>query len=707
MSQSAANDLPVLRPELRLLDGAPTTAGTPTWLIHDPLQSRFIQIDAAAHETLAAWRECRTVEELIDRVNARGTLVLERASVDALIGFLQQNKLTIEAPRDGWRHFASEHARARRSAWAWLIHNYLFFRIPLWHPQSFLERTLPAVRWLGSRAVTVVVGLLGAAGIYLVSREWEAYSTTFQNLFTWEGALVMAAALLAVKAAHELGHAYTAVRFGCRVPTIGVAFMLLAPLLYTDVTDAWRLRDRRQRLSIDSAGIRVEIAIAALALFLWAFLPDGPMRSLAFVLSAASVVSSLVINLNPFMRFDGYYLLSELLGIENLQARAFVLGRWKLRSVLLGIARPCSEQLPRWQINTLIAYAYLTWAYRLALFIGIALIVYHYFFKVLGVTLFLAEIVYFVLRPVWSEIVEWWALRTEIARSRRALATLACAAAMLLLASLPWSTRVEIPAVIEARELQQVYPPRPARILAVHVLHGARVAAGDPLVTLSSPDIEQEIALARVRLRLAELKYARRGADAIDRESSIVLENEITALASRIEGLQRELEELVLRAPFAGSIVELNAELHAGRWVRPSELVAVVADRRGAVLKGYVPEADLWRIAPGSDGRFVPDQVDRPGVPVTVSDVALGSSSTIEILDLASTFGGRVGATSSGTDRLVPAAAQYLVQLSADHAADHYELAARGMAIVAGKPESLLARAWRQSLKVMLREGGA
>ena len=109
---------------------------------------------------------------------------------------------------------------------------------------------------------------------------------------------------------------------------------------------------------------------------------------------------SLAINLNPFMRFDGYYILADLMRIENLQSRSFNLGVWRLREILFASGAPCPEPLPPRTVRWLAIYAWLTWLVRLVTFTGIALAVYAYFFKLLGIVLFLFEIVYFVARPI-------------------------------------------------------------------------------------------------------------------------------------------------------------------------------------------------------------------------------------------------------------------------------------------------------------------
>ncbi len=705
--KAAANPLPRLRAELELLPGAAAANGAPNWLVHDPLLNRFLQIDAATCETLKAWPFCRTIGELVEHVNAAGRAELDEQSAGALISFLQANRLTVEAPSDGWRHFAREHDARQHSLLGALVHNYLFFRIPLVRPQAWLERTLGIVRPFISMPARLAMFVMGLLGLYLVSREWDAFTASFDGLATWEGAALMAATLILVKAAHELGHAYTTVAYGCRVHTMGVAFVVMAPLLYTDVTDSWRLRDRRKRLMIDGAGILVELGIAAVALFLWAFLPPGAARSIAFTLSVVSVASSLAVNLNPFMRFDGYYLLSEYLGVDNLQSRAFEFGRWKMRELLFGLGLPPPEEVPRRLRAILIGYAWLVWIYRLVLFVGIAVLVYQYFFKVLGIILFAIEIVFFVARPIYGELRFWMRERRKIVARKRFVVTATLAVATVTACIIPWSTRVEIPAVVESARLQAVHPGRAARVVEVSLRQNADVKGGDILVRLESPEIDQEIRQTLTRLALARFQHGRRGADVDDRGSSIVLESSMESLQTRLEGLEKERAELVLRAPFDGRVVEIDPELAPGRWVNPKEPVAIVAGVGDLVVRGYVRETDLWRIFTGSTGTFVPEMPLRQSLSVRVDTVATSGASEIEIADLASVNTGRIEVSPAEGRRLVPTSAQYLVRMSATSTGNNTELSVRGVVVAEGKAESLLAASWRQVVKVLLRETGA
>ena len=654
--------LPKLRSELDLIKGAPAVTGEATWLIQDPLQNRFIQIDQPTYEVFSLWTDCSTAMELLAQVRARGNVDIDADDITTLIEFAVRNKLVDQTESGSWKAHLQEQNARLRSPLEWAAHNYIFFRIPLWQPQTFLNKTLPIARLFGTRKFHLALVLMATLGLYLTSRQWEAFATTFQHVFTWEGAGLVGIALIFVKIAHEMGHAYSAAHYGCRVPSMGISFMLMAPLLYTDVTDAWRLTDRRQRLMIAAAGILVELGIAAIALFAWAFMPDGPIRSVTFILAVVSFATSLLVNLNPLMRFDGYYLLSDWLGIENLQPRSFEMARWNLREWLFGFGIPCPEQLSRRHHRIMIAYGWAVWIYRLALFIGIALIVYHFFFKVLGIALFLFEIIYFIARPIWSELKIWYQLRASIRTSRRTRLTVAALAGIILIGCIPWSSRVEIPAVLEPRNLANVYPAKPARIAAIHVRHGQTVAAGDPLVTFVSPDIEKNIALATTKLRLLRMQHARRVADAADREATLELESTIVSLNAQIQGLKKEQDEFVSRAPISGKVVEFNSDFHVGRWVAATHMIAIIASPKKLVVRGYVSESDLWRIKSGSHGKFVPEAIQRPTIDVVVEDLSVGGSPSIDIQDLSSAHGGRIAVQAEQSGKL-PITAQYLIRM--------------------------------------------
>ena len=699
--------LPRLREDLIVSPGPRSAAGAPTWLIYDPLRHRFIDIDAATFEVLSQWRNHTTVESLALAVALRNGQPANPAEIDRLASFFVGSQLTSGSPGGDWRALSKQAASRPHGLLMTLIHNYLFFKIPLANPQAFLESTKPLVAPFFHWTVQGFIALIGLVGLYLVSHQWDEFLLETRGLATLGGVASFGATLFVVKAFHELGHGYSAIRHGCRVPSMGLAFMMMAPLLYTDVTDAWRLQDRRKRLAIDSAGIAVELGFACLATFVWVFLPDGLARHIAFLIATTSWTMSLAINLNPFMRFDGYYIMSDLLGVPNLQSRAFALGGWQMREFLFRLRVPCPENLPGRLQTTLVAYAWSVWIYRFFLFLGIAAVVYACFFKLLGIILFAFEIGYFLARPIVKELTTWWTMRKPILRSPRSYLTFAVAACGLALFVVPWSTRVTVPAVIDAGEVARLYPPRAGRIQSVLVKPGDRVEKGQALIQIEQPDLDHEIETTAAKRDVVHLRLDRQSADRDDRDDKLVLESELASLTNRLAGLALERGELLIKSPQAGTVAELNPALHAGRWIAVKEQIALITGPASAKVRGYLSEDGLWRVEPSSAGLFVPDVPMAAAAHVTVTTIAAGSAGAIDIPELASTHGGRIEVQADSRQRLIPASAQYLIALSVSGNTVPPGTTIRGTVLLEGRAESFFASVYRRALKILVRESGA
>jgi len=277
---SADTPLPELREELQFMQAAEDAGRAGGFLIHDPLRNSYFHIGGMAAKALSCWRAGTAggvLEALRERYGVRASL----EDIGGLLRFVHGNGLAREAA-GGWRALFGQAMRLRKGPVSALLHNYLFFRVPLVRPEKFLRAALPYVRWLGSRGGIWLILLISLAGLYMTGRQWDVFKATFMGFLTLKGLALYALTLVIVKVGHELGHAFIATHFGCRVPTMGVAFLVMMPMLYTDVTDAWKLRSRKARLLIGAGGMLVELGLAGVALFLWAFLPEGPMRAAAF-----------------------------------------------------------------------------------------------------------------------------------------------------------------------------------------------------------------------------------------------------------------------------------------------------------------------------------------------------------------------------------------------------------------------------------------
>lgn len=655
-----APQLPLLREDVVLEPGPTLRGGAPSWTLHDPVRNRFFRISWIEFEILCRWR-FRRAQAIVDGVNRETALSIEPADVEHVLAFLERAELLLRPTAEGTAQLMAR--RAPRGNWlSWLTHSYLFIRIPLLRPEGPLRAMLPFVAWVYGRAFLLITLIAGATGLILALQQWDSFLAAMPWFFSLEGALVAGLALFASKALHEIAHGLTAVRYGCRVPTMGVALLVLAPVLYTDTSAAWRLRDRRQRLAIGAAGVVSELYLAMYALLLWHFLPDGLLRSAVYIWATTTWILTVAINVSPFLRFDGYYLLSDFVDIPNLQERAFALTKHRIRTLLFGFEEEPPEYWPERTRTFLIAYALTTWIYRFFLFLGIALLVYHLFFKALGIILFAVEIWYFIMRPVVHELAGW---RTRLQRhgvTRRSLITFAALALLVAVFFVPWRTSLHLPAVMVAADHAQLYAPLAAKVAEVRVRIGQRVAAGEAVVRLSAPDLDFKLAQAERVLASLSAQAQALALNGGDPSRASIMLQQIAAARAEVQALERERERLVLKAPFDGVVAELAEPLGADEWLKAGEAVAFIADLSAVRIDAYVEEADLGRIAPGAAAVFVPADIAQPRIDARVSSLDETAVRVLTDLELASRHGGHIAVREAQNGQLVPEIPVYRVR---------------------------------------------
>ncbi|PMY40352.1 biotin/lipoyl-binding protein [Pseudomonas sp. FW306-2-2C-D06C] len=696
-------DLPGLRADLQLSAAAPALDGSPRWTLADPVRGRYFKLGAAAMRLLRHW-SLGDAGQVLRAANREPGLPLGGAELDELLGFLRSHDLITALDPQQRASYELKAAAQHQSLWQVLLHQYLFFRIPLWRPDAFLNRAWPWLARFGPGLLRYGLPLTLGLGVFLVSRDWQRFLATFPHLFSLGGALAFGVALFFAKLCHEFGHAFMAKRAGCRVQSMGVAFMVLLPMFYTDVSDAWRVNDRRARLLIGAGGVLAELLLASIALLAWSLLPDGPARTAAFMLASATWITTLVINLNPFMRFDGYFLLSDFWEVDNLQGRAFALCRWRLREALFGYRQPAPEPWSPAMQRRLLWWGYGSWLWRAVLFFGIALAVYHLFFKLLGIFLMLVELVWFIFLPIVREWREWWTRREQADALRVLLSSLGLVAVLLLVA-VPWRSSVEVPAMLEAGRASALHAPVAARVRQVNVSDGQAVSKGQVLVELESPDLASRQAIARREIEIQQLQMRRRAGRSETAADAGIVEQQLAEAVAEYRGLSAQRERLLLRAPETGQLRDLLPQLQVGRWVSPKDpLVRVVEP--GARLRGFLAEADLWRVAPGAPGRFIADDPMHPALEVQLTEVDTNGVAYIDQEALTSDHHGPIAVRRDENHRAEPVQAHYGARLKVLDASVTPSQPLRGVVVLQGRGESLLGTAWRRLAALGVRESG-
>ena len=672
--------LPALRQDLRILKAAPAADGRARWLLHDPVAGRFHRLGQHVIEILS------------------GKVEPSEAETESVSRFLVQNKLV--AAGLGADTLTREDLAARPSLGQLLVHKYLFFRIPLVRPQRFLNALAPWISFIFSKPFWILTALTGLFGLLLTAQQWDAFKSTFVGFLTLEGLLGYGAALVVIKALHELGHGFAAQRYGVRVPVMGVAFLVMFPVLYTDTTEGWAVPERRKRVIIDAAGMATELMIACFAIFAWSFLPDGPARQVAFFLATTSWTMSLLVNLNPCMRFDGYYLISDSLGVANLQATGFGLGKWKMRKTLLGWddpKPPLDDADGAGLERLMLIYAYGTWVYRFFLFIGIAILVHHLFPKAIGIILFCVEILMFIALPISRELKVWASRRAEVLNNRRGRTSLAVMSTLILALCLPLSGRVSAPALISPAEQYDIFAPVAAKLDALHVTHNQSVAKGDLLFTLNSAQLDQQIREAELELLSAKAQLARAEATQSFREEIGPLRDALARAEQNLEGAQRLQDQLRVYAPLSGRVDLQDHLMHVGRHVGPAQPVMRVQSAV-TIIRARVPDTAAHRLKPGAEAKLI---VDGQAMPARLDTLAPVAEHTLSLPPLASVHGGPLMVDRDARGRLIPRQPQIAATLQLDAAVEREAL---GRVFIEAERTSVAARIWRRVAGVLIRE---
>lgn len=695
--------LPSLRADLQLTPASPALDGSPRWTLADPVRGRYFKLGVAAMRLLRHW-SLGDPEQVLHAANREPGLPLGGSDLEQLLGFLRSHDLISALDPQQRDSYSLKAAAQRQTLWQILLHQYLFFRIPLWRPDAFLNRAWPWLARFGPRVLRFGLPATLGLGVFLVSRDWQRFIATFPHLFSLGGALAFGVALFFAKLCHEFGHAFMAKRAGCRVQSMGVAFMVMLPMFYTDVSDAWRVNDRRARLLIGAGGVLAELLLASIALLAWSLLPDGPARTAAFMLASATWMTTLVINLNPFMRFDGYFLLSDFWEVDNLQGRAFALCRWHLRETLFGYGEPAPEPLSPSLQRRLLVWGYGSWLWRAVLFFGIALAVYHLFFKLLGIFLMLVELVWFIFLPIVREWREWWSRRDQAYAPRVLLSALGLLAFVLFLA-LPWRSAVELPSMLEAGRVSALHAPVAARVKVVNVHDGQKVAQGDVLIELESPDLDSRQAIVRREIQIQQLQMRRQASRSETAADAGIVEQRLAEAVAEYRGLAAQRERLLLRAPHAGSVRDLLPQLAVGRWLAPKEPLARVVEE-GVRLRGYLAEAELWRVAPGARGRFIADDPMHSAIAVQLIEVDTNGAAYVDQEALTSDHHGPIAVRRDPQQRAEPVQGQYGARMSSLDEAPTPVQPLRGVVVLQGRGESVLGVAWRRMAALGVRESG-
>jgi putative peptide zinc metalloprotease protein len=549
-------------------------AGEQAWTVTDPIAGRYYQLRDEERFVLDLCDGRRSLDEIrlaFERRYAPRRLALRQ--LQAYLGALHgQGLLISDAPGQGatlLRRGDSARRRERLAAWS----NPLAVRFGAIDPDRFLSRLYPLARWVFHPLALLVWVSIVASAAGLVALQFDEFVRRLpelRDLFAPGNLVWLAGTLATVKVLHELAHALTLQRLGGRCREIGAMLLVFTPCLYCDVSDAWRLTDRWRRAAVGAAGIACEAVLAALATHLWWHSEPGLLNTLCLNAMVVCSVGTVMFNGNPLLRYDGYYILSDLVNVPNLgQQAGQVVSRWA-QQFFLGLDAVEPRLLAARGRTLLAAWWVASQAYRCLLLVAIVWLLHDvlrpYGAQAAAALVGLLAVLSMVVPPTWRAVSLLSRPETARRMNRTRLLVRGGAAAALVAGALavPLPFRVYAPAELQPVAGRIVYVTVPGRLPDAGDTRplaalGQTVVADQVLVVLENDELALEVARLegeqdRLARRLAALE-ARRGNDPAAAAAIPATREALLDAQSRLGHRRQDRDRLSLRAPVAGTVL--------------------------------------------------------------------------------------------------------------------------------------------------------
>ena len=571
------------------------------YLLQDQSSGRHHRVDETAFHFIGRMDGKRSTDEIWHSLlnQLRENTPTQDDAIEILCQLSDNDLLQCEITPNVAELFRRRFEKDRKRRIAML--NPLSFRVPLFDPDALLVRMAPLARMLVHPATLVLWLVVFVLGLLAAGSHWsEITAFASVHMLTPKYLLLLWLCYPIIKTFHELGHGLTVKAWGGEVRETGVSILMLVPVPFVDASAASAFPEKHRRAAVGAAGMMVELFFAALATFVWINVEDGFVRDVAFILMVIGGVSTVLFNGNPLLRFDGYYVLSDLLDVPNLGPRSNAYVSYLAQRYLLKIESAVSPVTAKGEPSLLAPYAILSFGYRW--FIAVLIVFwcgrYSFWLGMLAGALVGFSM---IVKPI-AKLVEFLRKSPLLSRSRSRSYAIAGGAAVALVLVL-----FVIPAPFSTTAQGVVWLPEHARVRAqtggfvVEVLaaDGQEVKKGDALLVLSDPELLAQAAAARAQAYALEIEYTR--AMGIDTPMSQSIKEELAAKRAEVVDLQRRIDSLRVVSQVDGRLVMPRPQDLPGKYVARGEVLAHVLRSEDIAVKVAVPQADAGLITSGTE----------------------------------------------------------------------------------------------------------
>lgn len=605
--------------------------GVRYYVIKDPIALKYHRLPAEQYYALQQLDGERSLDQIREALTRRFPTVRPSvAETQELIAKLHQEGLVVSnRPGQGVAR-AEQHRETQNRGVASAVFNLLSIRLPGVDPDRFFQWVLPLTRWMFHPITLIAAGLLILSSLLLVTMEADLLRQRLpaaSQFFGWKNLLCLWVVMGVTKIFHEIGHGLSCRYYGAECHQIGVTLLAFFPTLYCDVTDSWMLPNKWHRILIGAAGMIVESVLAAIAVFVWRYTHEGTLNAVALNVFFVSAVTTVIFNINPLMRLDGYYMLSDWWEIPNLRQLATQVEHAWLAKVLMGAELVGADQLPTYGRSWLIGYALASAAYGWSVMVGMLLMLHTalkpYSLQSIGTTLAALAGTSFLVGTTLATYRLTQQPRTQPLNPNRVAFTIIVVlllVAAFFLVPVPWYRSATF--LVEPRNVRHIHTQAPGELLSVHVKPGDVVTPGQVLAELDDPEkrLRRKQLLVDQRIQRQEIALY----EAIDDPATAGVARESLASVDReLAELDADLKLLSITAPCAGTVIAAEktapqkieqTRLHLEKWngtpLDPDNVGSFLQERthlldiapgpqKQAVI--YLDQADLGDVRPSME----------------------------------------------------------------------------------------------------------
>ncbi len=587
--------MPVKLPDIEFVEQE--VRGEPWLFAHNNVTGQHARINAIARQVVYELSGKDTVQDIVERLAPTSDSEEKEAIAASLIALSQLGMIGLGDDNVNLRiqHRVNELSLRKVSSW----HNPLAIRIPLCDPNTALEKLHTRIHpvlshwffWLTVTFLLFSVGVAVLNGADILNQIAIVASTPQQ----WWQLLVVYPIL---KSAHERAHAICIKRFGGSVHEAGITVLVLMPVPYVDATDIWRFERRHRRMLVCASGMIAEGVLASFGFLIWLTVEPGLLADLGFAIALTGSVSTLLLNANPLLKFDGYQILQDALDIPNLAPRASRYLTYLCRRYVLGVNSLRSPVTGKGERRWLVSYGVSAGIYRWVITLTIALYLASRY-PVLGGLLAGFALYQLGIKPCF-QVAKYLGTSEELQASRpRAMLTtvglVAAIAGVVFLVPVPTHTRAE--GVIDVPHQAQLFAPQTGELAEVFVAQGETVEIGQPILRVDDPVMTTRVAVLQSELDVLNLQY--RAALINEPVTAPALRQDMKDTRNALNQLSESLSELIIRASVPG-VVSLNTESsRVGEFIQAGSSVGHVVNSQDLHVKAVVKQSDISRVEDG------------------------------------------------------------------------------------------------------------